>query len=830
VWRGEWYGHPVARFGIRRSLAAGALVLGAALATLLPAGCRKGRPAIRNVVLISLDTTRADHLGCYGATTGATPHLDALAASGTRFERVVSPVPITLAAHASMLTGLVPPAHGVHDNMNYRLRPSVTTLAEALSAHGLRTAGFVSAFVLDHRFGLAQGFGTWDDTFDEAIRTDFGVERRGSETAAHAVRWLEAHATRPFFLFVHLYDPHAPYDPPEPFAGRFPDNPYTGEIAAADAAVGTVLDALDSLDLRRSTLVVIAGDHGEMLGEHGEPTHTYFVYRSAIRVPLLVAGPGVPAGRTVATEVGLVDIVPTVCGLLGVEPPPDLDGRDLSPWLTGSPPDEDATPYYTESVTPTRYGANPLLGVVAGRWQYIRTTRPELYDLEADPGETRNLFDPHSDTVRRLQGALTRFLGRRSAAALASHATLGRDEEARLQSLGYLGGGVADDLTIDPDRPDPKDLIGLHANNQRAIAAVSAGRLDEAERLYRRILREHPGFVEATMGLARVAMARERWAEAVPLLEQVLRTAPDQYQARYDLGVALTRLGRLDEAVEAFRQAVPHDPQPPDALVNLGRALRKAGRPGKAAQVLERAVAMRPGDAGLGCELAECLAVAGRTGEARTRMETLATAHPGDARVLFDLAQVRLRTGDAPGAVEALRSMLATAPGDTAMRRRAEALLASEGRRDLLPAVLGGAEEAVADEPAAARAARLARSGRLDEAEALLRKHLDRHPDDAGAWLDLGMIALTRHGVPGGLDEAVPLFEKAVALDPSLPEAHLNLGMAWARLGRTDDARRELETALRLARSAGRNTLARRAAAALAALPDGAGTARDPGP
>ncbi len=788
---------------------AGALAAGLAVAALT--GCGHEGPKIRNVVLISLDTTRADHLGCYGGPKEATPHLDALAASGERFEHAWSPVPITLPAHSSMLTGLIPPAHGVHDNINYRLRPSVTTLAEILGEHGFQTAGFVSAFVLDHRFGLAQGFATWDDRFENAVRTDFGVERRGSETAAHAVRWLKGHATKPFFLFVHLYDPHAPYDPPEPFASRFPDDPYAGEIAAADAAAGTVLAALDELGVRDSTLVIVAGDHGEMLGEHGEPTHTYFIYRSAIHVPLIVAGPGIVPGRVLEPAAGLVDIVPTVCGLLGIDPPAGLDGRDLSGWLHGGTPPADATAYYAESITPTRYGANPLLGVVAGKWQYIRTTRPELYDLETDPGETRNRFDPHSDTVRNLQSALVRFLARRSAAAEGSHAAVGREEEARLQSLGYLGGGVEDDLAIEPSRPDPKALIGLHADNQRAIEAISAGRLDEAERLYRRILQQHPDFIEATMGLARVAMARERWEEAIPKLEAVLARVPDQYQARYDLGVALTKLGRYDEAVTAFREAVPYDPQPPDALINLARALRRAGHPGEAATTFDKALTMRPHDTALACEAAESLALAGHPEEALSRLQRLAAAAPGDARVLFDLAQVRLRTGDEAGAVEALRSMLATAPEDPAMRRRAEALLASEGRRDLLPEVLGQRPvSGEGAEPVTRRAAQLARSGRLDEAESLLRRHLKAHPDDAGAWLDLGMIALERGGVPGGLDQAVPLFEKAVALDPELPEARFNLGMAYRELGRTDAARQQLERALELARNQGKDTLARR--------------------
>lgn len=801
---------------LRRCGAAAAVVVLAAGVV----GCEGRRPRAENVVLISLDTTRADHLGCYGASTGATPHLDALAARGVRFGRAVSPVPITLPAHSSMLTGMIPPVTGVHDNMNYRLRADATTLAEVLGGHGMATAGFVSAFVLDHRFGIAQGFATFDDTFQNPVRTDFGVERRGEETADHAVRWLRSHAARPFFLFVHLYDPHAPYDPPEPFASRFSGDPYSGEIAAADAAAGKVLAALDELGLGDRTLVVVAGDHGEMLGDHGEPTHTYFIYEKALEVPLIMAGPGVPQGRTVAPRVGLVDIVPTVCGLLGIDPPAGIQGRDLSSWFEKGAPEEDHTPYYCESVTPTRYGANPLLGMVAGRWKYIRTTRPELYDLEADPGETQNLFDPGREAARRLQRALSSALALRPAGAAGSHATLGREEEAKLRSLGYLGGPVTDDLAIDPARPDPKDLIGLHADNQRAIEAISAGRLDEAEALCRKILREHPDFAEVLMSLARIAMKRQDWGEAVRRLDEVLERDPDQYQALYDLGVALTKLGRREEAVEAFRKAVPLDPEPPKARINLARALLAVGRTEEAGRELEPAAGTPPADVELADELAETLGAAGRLHRARELLERLAAAHPRHARTLFDLAQVRLRLGDGEGGVEALSRMVATAPGDDSLRRRAAALLEAEGREDLLGRLPGGAAAgASAGTASVAQAVELARAGDLDGAEAELRRVLQREPDNAGAWLNLGMIALSRKGLPGGLAEALPRFEKAVELDPAMPEARFNLGMALAASGKPAAAREQLEAGLRLAEAQHKTELARRIRAGLERLP-----------
>ncbi len=813
------YGHR-RRLGMRRSRRIGSIGLMVALALVLGAsGCGRGPQRARNVVLISLDTTRADHLGCYGSGAKATPHLDALASAGVRFEHTVSPVPITLAAHSSLLTGMIPPVTGVHDNMNYRLRPDVTTLAELLANQGMETAGFVSAFVLDHRFGLAQGFGEYDDTFDNPVKTDFGVERRGSETAEHAERWLKGHATKPFFLFLHLYDPHAPYDPPEPFASRFGNDPYSGEIAAADAAVGSVLATLDELGVRDQTLVVVVGDHGEMLGDHGEPTHTYFVYEKALEVPLIVAGPGVPKGEVVHPRVGLIDVVPTVCGLLGIAPPAGIQGRDLSTWVHRGAPEDDAKPYYCESVTPTRYGANPLLGMMAGRWKYIRTSRPELYDLATDPKESNNLFDARHEAARRLQRALTVAVALRPTAAGGSHARLGSDEEAKLRSLGYLGGEVADDLAVTSGLPDPKDLIGLHADNQHAIEAISDGRLDEAEQLCRKILAGHPDFREARMSLARIAMKRSDWSEAVRRLRDVIHRDPRQYSALYDLGVALTHLDRKDEAVEAFRKAVPLDPEPPKARINLARALRGAGHFEEAVLELTRAVQAEPADIELAIELAELEGAAGKLGEARTRLEALARKHPDNARALFDLAQVRLRLGDDEGALQALRSMLATAPGKAKMQQRVVGLLRAEGRGDLLERLTGAAPEQKSEAPSVEHATALARAGRLDEAEVEFQQVLRTDPDNAGAWLNLGMIALQRRGLPAGLETAVPRFQKAVELAPSMPEARFNYGMALASSGRTDEARTQLETGLQLARSQGREALARKIQDGLDRLP-----------
>ena len=371
------------------------LVLPGLLGPWLFFSCSPSGPAIRNVLLISIDTLRADHLGAYGFPRPTTPHIDAVAREGVLFTDVRTPVPMTLPAHVSMLTGTLPPTHGLRDNLLSRLPEGSSTLAGMLKARGFATGAVVSSFVLDRRFGTSQGFDTYDDRFQAVHKIGDLSERKGDEAARLAGEWLGAHKDGPFFLLAHFYDPHDPYDPPEPFASRWKDHPYEGEVAFADHCVGLLLEKLRQLGLLDSTLIVITSDHGEMLGEHGELNHGFFVYEGALRVPLIVRVPGAQgAPRQIHLPVSLIDIVPTVLSLVGAEVPKDVQGVDLSPWLAGRGAGGGGRPLYAETVTPTRYyGANSLLAVIADGWKYIETSRPELYDLRRDPAEAVNLLE-----------------------------------------------------------------------------------------------------------------------------------------------------------------------------------------------------------------------------------------------------------------------------------------------------------------------------------------------------------------------------------------------------------------------------------------------------
>jgi arylsulfatase A-like enzyme/Tfp pilus assembly protein PilF len=567
---------------------------------LAAAGCssRSAGP-VDSAVLISIDTCRADALGCYGGRPETTPNLDRLAAQGAVFENTISPVPITLPAHCSLMTGLDPNRHGVHYNLGHLLHPDVDTLAEQAARHGLATGAFVSSIVLDRRWGLDQGFADYQDDLSGRPQNLFGAERPGAETVDLAAHWLRTHRRERFFLFVHLYEPHEPYRPPPEVAARFPDSPYLGEVATADACVGRLLEVLRELDLDDSTLVAAVGDHGEMLGEHGEDGHTYFIYQSALRVPFIVRPPSRAKAARIQRLVGLIDVAPTLAGLLGLPPLAGADGVDLSPLVRGADVKAPPRQLVCESLTPTRYGANPLHGLVGERWKLIRTTRPELYDLTRDPSESADLAAGEPGIVAEQQRLLSERL-RASAANAAGAAAppVDTDTARRLAALGYAPSPLDASMGLDPAAADPKDLIAVHVAHTRALQLIVDGEFAAAEPLSRQVLAALPASWEAQLTMGKVAVGLGRWAEAVPLFERSLELKPAQYEALRGIGLAYAGLGDAERAVACLRRALPLDPEPPLAAVDLACALLDQGSDREAGLLLAqaaRAASHRPG-------------------------------------------------------------------------------------------------------------------------------------------------------------------------------------------------------------------------------------------
>jgi arylsulfatase A-like enzyme/tetratricopeptide (TPR) repeat protein len=604
--------------------------------------------AVRNVLLISIDTCRADHLGCYGYKRPTTPHIDALARAGVLFEQVLTPVPLTTPAHSSLLTGTYPPTHGVRLNNGQGLPESSVTLAEILRDAGYRTAAFVGGFPLDAGFGLNQGFETYDDRFTKKSETSASLaERTAEEVGTPAMAWLQANAHEPFFLFLHFYDAHLPYDPPEPFASSFGDDPYSGELAYVDEWIGRILERLRSLSVDGNTLVVLTADHGESLDEHGEKSHGYFIYQSTQRVPLVIRAPGGPKGKRVAGRVSLIDLMPTVLDLTGVKPPPRLQGASLRPALEGKGSDA-SRPLYCESLVAGQFQCASLHGIVEGGWKYIRAPRPELYDLTKDPGEKNNVIAADPRVAQRLSDRLDVLVQQMEAPTSEHDAASDPEAVRRLQSLGYVGGGVTPAASDrEQGLEDPKDFVATYERLEKANALFHSHRSDEARKELGEIVASRPRLVAAEEQLAQIARHDHRTAEAVEHYARIVAILEDANArgdlaaAHFNLAFALRELGKDDEAVAQYEKAISIKPDYVEAHNSLGLALVRSGRIDEGIAHYETALKLRPDHAQAHNNLGAALEQKGRLAEAIAHFARAVALKPDYAGALGHLAWIR---------------------------------------------------------------------------------------------------------------------------------------------------------------------------------------------
>ncbi len=599
-----------------------------------------GARLIKHVVLISMDTTRADALSCYENQYKTTANIDALAAEGVLFENAIAPVPLTLPSHSTMLTGTTPLYHGVHDNTEYRLDESYVTLAEILKNKGFSTGAFVGSFMLDSQFGLDQGFDHYDDDLGFE-RSEIGInERIGGETSRLACEWIDDHYMEKMFLFLHFYDPHMDYNPPAPYDSMFTGSSwgmppvfkkfglYMGEIAYTDHCIGQVIDKLKSLGIYDSTLIVVTADHGEMLSEHKEITHGYFVYRSNIRVPLVFKLPGRSRPVRIKNLVGLVDIVPAICSLLDIELSWHVQGKDISPYLLQNDPVNLQRHVYSESLTPTMYKCNTLLALVSDRYKYIQTTRPELYDLIEDPKETNNLIDqdpnlvaqsPESKRARLLQGHLQQII-EQTVKPDGSDNITEFDEEtiARLEGLGYVSGGITEDFSFDQSMSDPKDLIVYHTLNTRIKPRLMDEEYDQAREFSEKMISLRPNLYQGHLNLGLVALAEKDYAAAITSLNKSAECDRDQYLVHRNLSVALYEQKQYDQGLLHLQEALRLRPGFLQGINDLTRhawvratsADDKHYDPPKALELVQKAMELIPPETKKGAGLLRTLAAA----------------------------------------------------------------------------------------------------------------------------------------------------------------------------------------------------------------------------
>jgi arylsulfatase A-like enzyme/predicted Zn-dependent protease len=659
-----------------------------------------------NVVLVTLDTTRADRLGCYGYGPAGTPTIDALARGGVLFTQAASPAPLTLPAHSSIMTGTYPTHHGVRVNGATALGRSQTTLAEVLAANGYATGAFVGAFVLDGRWGLDQGFATYDDEFDlkKYKHLDLaGVQRPADQVVDAALRWLEGHKQERFFAWIHLYDPHSPYEPPEPFrarhGGRGLAGLYDGEIAFADQQVGRCVSWLRANALEDATIFVVMGDHGEGLGSHGEGTHGYFVYDYAVRVPLVLSAP-LPElrGIRVEAQVSAVDVFPTLLALAGLQSGAAVHGRSLLPAMLD--PGKDETVYaYAESMTPNlQFGWSALHSLRSSRFKLIQAPRPELYELAVDPGETANAFDRTPEVARDMAARLEQLLAETSRdAPEPESADLDEETVDRLAALGYIGAPVAP-RTADPARPlaDPKDKLRVFSAVQHAGERIVEQDYPAAVELLESALREDAKMPQARLMLGAAYSELDRSAEAKAQFDLVLKDDPKSVPALVGVASLLMREDKAKDVIALCRQVLALDDRNVQALALLGEAHADRGEPEKALAHFEKAVAIQPkltrnrlnlaaslievrqydrADKVLGEIVAESPRfpfaqfnrgllheAQGRFPEAGAAYAAEVAAYPGHYKARFNLGRVLLRLGDGAGSLQQMREVVRLAP------------------------------------------------------------------------------------------------------------------------------------------------------------------------
>lgn len=612
-----------------------------------------GSPAVKknpdaNVLIITLDTTRADHIGIYGYKPAQTPNIDAVARKGVRFENAYTPVPLTLPAHCSIFTGAIPPQHGVRNNGKYRLNDSIDTLAEILQRRGYTTAAFVSSFTLDSRFGLDQGFAVYNDHLPVKkgqVKT-YSSERTADLVFADFATWFENYSrqdkNKKFFAWVHFFDPHMPYSPPEPFKTRFQQNPYDGEIAYMDLYIGKIINLLETNALTlANTIIVIVGDHGEGFGEHGEFGHMMFCYEENLKVPLIFYSPGhFPGNKNITDRVSLVDIMPTILNFLGVTTPSNA-GTSLLPLIDGSAAKERT--FYIESIFPEEaLACAPVKGLIKGNYKFLDLPRPELYQLVKDPLEKENIFFKENINAGQLKHTLSKIIKAYELPAAQTGHRLTPDEERKLKSLGYFSTAKKTNNTNTANLPDPKDKIASLTEFFTGSRLKGEGKTREAIAYFNRAIEMNPTFSWPYSILAVSYLESGMIDEALHILKKGITFNPNEYQLKIDYSLLLKKQARLVEAIQILKDLL----QQKEGIVDVGAEVyyllgdlyTEKGDNTNAIDNFRHALAAEPENNLIRQKLVYLLHQTQKYSEALEIYRDLEKETPGDAGLLLNIA------------------------------------------------------------------------------------------------------------------------------------------------------------------------------------------------
>jgi arylsulfatase A-like enzyme/Tfp pilus assembly protein PilF len=614
-----------------------------------------------NVLLVTLDTTRADRIGIYGHTLAKTPNLDALARDGVLFKNAYCQVPLTLPSHVSILTGTYPVYHHVHNNGFYRLNPGMTTVAEVFKQNGFKTSAFVASYTVDSNFGVGKGFDVFDDKMaEEEMLKTFRSERTAEKVYDAFARWMDTNSSEKFFAWVHFFDPHTPYMPPSPFREEFASRPYDGEIAYMDFYVGKVVEKLKEKNVFDKTLILLAGDHGEAIGDHGEADHGLFLYESTMKVPFIIQAKGhIPRGRVIDSSVRLIDVMPTLLDAVKISVPAEVQGESLLPFISGKKMGD--LPSYIETVYPREnYGWSELIGLIDSGWKYIQAPKLELYNLKEDPSEVANLIDSHSQRVRDMKEHMERLIAESSSDIDARRENVSQEELARLRSLGYIGGGQTSDSG--KRLPDPKDRKEEYNKLFRARQFEWTGEYASAAEIYQEILSTNPEFEYNYVNLARVYTHLNKIDEGVTLLEEARQKKPDSFVILSTLAAFYSRAESRDKAYEVSQAALRLNPQYLAGWIISGMVRFDQGNLEEAAGLFEKALAIEPENKGVRIKYAYSLGALGRIEEAIKVYLKLKEEFPEDAKIYSDLGVVYNAAGSYEKAKENLKKAVELDP------------------------------------------------------------------------------------------------------------------------------------------------------------------------
>jgi choline-sulfatase len=716
-----------------------------------------------DVVLISIDTARADRFSYTGSPLVDTPWVDSIAAQGAGFLQAVSPVPITLPAHVSLFTGKNPNVHGIRSNGFFHVPEDETTLAEILQEAGYATAAFVGAAVLDTRYGLSQGFEHYDDRMnftDEASQASAFAQRRGEEVVDAALGWLSNRERSPTFVWLHLFDPHAPYSPPEPERSQHPSSPYNGEVAYTDRVIGKFLTAYKKLGRYENAIVVITSDHGEGLGEHGESTHGIFLYDATVRVPLVLAGPGIRPGAVVEDQVSLIDIFPTVLDLLGLETPPHIAGETLLSTINLKTTEKSERIAYIESLyARLHYGWAGFRGIRQSNSKLIVGREAELYDLDDDPREESDLAPTQPGTIEELRNTLdSNFPETRGLAE--NRIEVDGATQRQLAALGYASTSIETEAEPNERLPDPRDKIRVLQKKDRALALFNQGQHQEAIRLAESCVEEEPGSGTFAKYLAHMYKAEGRFGEALAELSRAIELSPQESGAWTAKGEIFEAMGKPDETIAAYAEAIAADPSNRAARHNRWGVMLQR-RENNA--VLEEASALLRTQPQHGEALWASARVQfdGSDQAMIDALEAALTLAPEDPTLSLELAKKLEARGDTRRVEGLYRSAMQRLGLQSEVAFRLGRLLVDDRRWQEALTVVNGS----------------LRSGRTPELLLLLSEiqfHLNRPgdslelvreaarlaPERADVWVTLGGLEMNQ----GNLPNALQAYQKAVAL------------------------------------------------------------------